>query len=50
MAKLNRAKIVTLEYAGKQSEAAILNQSSLTVTGSPLQVEKYYYEIFAEKN
>ena len=28
--KLDRAKIVTLEYAGKRSEAAILNQASPT--------------------
>ena len=38
VAKLDRAKIVTLEYAGKRSEAAILNQSSPTDAGSPLQV------------
>ena len=30
VAKLDRAKIVTLEYAGKRSEAAILNQASPT--------------------
>ena len=36
--KLDRAKIVTLEYAGKRSEAAILNQASPTDAVSPLQV------------
>jgi hypothetical protein len=40
VAKLDRAKIVTLEYAGKRSEAAILNQASPTDAGSPLQVER----------
>ncbi len=42
VAKLDRAKIVTLEYAGKRSEAAILNQGSPTDTGSPLQVERCF--------
>jgi adenine-specific DNA-methyltransferase len=42
VAKLDRAKIVTLEYAGKRSEAAILNQASPTETGSPLQVERCF--------
>jgi len=42
VAKLDRAKIVTLEYAGKRSEAAILNQSSPTDAGSPLQLERYF--------
>jgi DNA modification methylase len=42
VAKLDRAKIVTLEYAGKRSEAAILNQSSPTDAGSPLQVESCF--------
>ena len=42
VAKLDRAKIVTLEYAGKRSEAAILNQASPTDTGSPLQVERCF--------
>ena len=42
MAKLDRAKIVTLEYAGKRSEAAILNQVSPTDVGSPLQLERYF--------
>ncbi len=40
--KLDRAKIMTLEYAGKRSEAAILNQASLTDAGSPLQVERCF--------
>lgn len=40
--KLDRAKIVTLEYAGKRSEAAILNQASPTDAGSPLQVERCF--------
>ncbi len=40
--KLDRAKIVTLEYSGKRSEAAILNQSSPTDAGSPLQVERCF--------
>jgi len=31
--KLDGAKIVTLEYTGKRSEAAILNQSSPTDAG-----------------
>ena len=43
VAKLDRAKIVILEYAGKRSEAAILNQASPTDAGSPLQVERCYY-------
>ena len=42
VAKLDRAKIVTLEYAGKRSEAAILNQGSPTDAGSPLQVERCF--------
>jgi len=42
VAKLDRAKIVTLEYAGKRSEASILNQSSPTDAGSPLQVERCF--------
>jgi hypothetical protein len=42
VAKLDRAKIATLEYAGKRSEAAILNQSSPTDAGSPLQVERCF--------
>jgi len=42
VAKLDRAKIVTLEYAGKRSEAAVLNQTSPTDAGSPLQVERCF--------
>jgi adenine-specific DNA-methyltransferase len=42
VAKLDRAKVVTLEYAGKRSEAAILNQGSPTDAGSPLQVERCF--------
>jgi len=42
VAKLDRAKVVTLEYVGKRSEAAILNQVSPTDVGSPLQLERYF--------
>ncbi|NIA11716.1 MAG: hypothetical protein GWP10_18835, partial [Nitrospiraceae bacterium] len=42
VAKLDRAKVVTLEYAGKRSEAAILNQVSPMDAGSPLQVERCF--------
>jgi DNA modification methylase len=42
VAKLDRAKIATLEYAGKRSEAAILNQGSPTDAGSPLQIERCF--------
>ena len=42
VAKLDRAKVVPLEYVGKRSEAAILNQSSPTDAGSPLQVERCF--------
>ena len=49
VAKLDRAKIVILEYAGKRSEAAILNQASPTDAGSPFQVERCYYGILIEK-
>ena len=42
VAKLDRAKIASLEYAGKRSEAAILNQAFPTDTGSPLQVERCF--------
>ena len=42
VAKLDRAKIVTLEYAGKRSEAAILDQASPMDAGSPLQLERYF--------
>lgn len=34
---LNRASIPTIEYAGKRSEAAILNEASAFGAGSPLQ-------------
>lgn len=39
--KLDRANVVTLEYAGKRSEAAILNQVSLTEAGSSLKDKRY---------
>jgi len=42
VAALDRAKIATLEYAGKRSEAAILNQTSSVESGSPLQVERCF--------
>ena len=42
VAKLDRAKVVTLEYAGKRSEAAILNMTSPMDAGSPLQVERCF--------
>ncbi|MBA3036440.1 MAG: site-specific DNA-methyltransferase, partial [Desulfobacterium sp.] len=42
VAALDRAKIVTLEYSGKRSEAAILNQTLLVDAGSPLQVERCF--------
>jgi hypothetical protein len=42
VAKLDRAKVATIEYAGKRSEAAILNQASPTDAGSPLQVERCF--------
>lgn len=42
VAALDRAKIATLEYAGKRSEAAILNQSFSVDTGSPLQIERCF--------
>lgn len=44
VAKLDRAKIATLEYAGKRSEAAILNQTLLTEGGSPLQIERCFVD------
>jgi hypothetical protein len=44
VAKLDRARVVTLEYAGKRSEAAILNLASPTDAGSPLQVERCFSE------
>ncbi len=39
--KLDRANVVTIEYAGKRSEAAILNQVSLTDAGSSLKDKRY---------
>ena len=42
VAKLDRAKIATLEYAGKRSEAAIFNQTLLVDAGSPLQIERCF--------
>ena len=42
VAALDRAKIATLEYAGKRSEAAILNQAFLVEGGSPLQIERCF--------
>ncbi len=42
MATLNGVKIATLEYSGKRSEAAILNQTFLVDGGSPLQVERCF--------
>jgi len=42
VAKLDRAKIATLEYSGKRSEAIILSQTLLTEGGSPLQVERCF--------
>ncbi len=39
--KLDRANVVTIEYAGKRSEAAILNQVSLTEAGSSLKDKRY---------
>jgi DNA modification methylase len=42
VAQLDRAKIATLEYSAKRSEAAILDQGSPTDAGSPLQVERCF--------
>lgn len=39
--KLDRANVVTIEYAGKRSKAAILNQVSLTEAGSSLKDKRY---------
>lgn len=39
---LKDAKIPTIEYAGKRSEAAILNEASAFGGGSPLQLERYF--------
>lgn len=42
--RLERAKIATLEYAGKRSEAAVLNQTCFVDVGSPLQIERCFKE------
>jgi len=39
---LKDAKIPTIEYAGKRTEAAILNEASAFGGGSPLQLERYF--------
>jgi DNA modification methylase len=39
---LNSARIPTIEYAGKRSEAAILNEASAFGAGSPLQVVRFF--------
>jgi len=39
---LNNARIPTIEYAGKRSEAAILNEASAFGAGSPLQVVRFF--------
>jgi len=39
---LKDARIPTIEYAGKRSEAAILNEASAFGGGSPLQLERYF--------
>jgi DNA modification methylase len=39
---LKDSKIPTIEYAGKRSEAAILNEASAFGGGSPLQLERYF--------
>ena len=39
---LKDAKIPTIEYAGKRSEAAILNEATAFGGGSPLQLERYF--------
>ena len=39
---LKDAKIPTIEYAGKRSEAAILNEAAAFGGGSPLQLERYF--------
>lgn len=38
----NRASIPTIEYAGKRSEAAILNEASAFGSGSPLQLVRHF--------
>jgi len=40
---LNRASIPTIEYAGKRSEAAILNEASAFGAGSPLQPVRLFH-------
>ncbi len=42
VAKLNSASIPTIEYAGKRSEAAILNEASAFGAGSPLQILRFF--------
>jgi hypothetical protein len=42
--KLDRAKIPTIEYAGKRSKAAILAESGL-YQGAPLQVVRSFGEL-----
>jgi DNA modification methylase len=44
VAVLDKAKIATLEYSGKRSEAAILNQTFAMESGSPLQAERFFKE------
>ena len=39
---LNRASIPTIEYAGKRSEATILNEASAFGAGSPLQIVRFF--------
>lgn len=40
--KLEKYKIPTIEYAGKRSEALILNQAGMMGGGSPLQIERSF--------
>ncbi len=40
---LNGASIPTIEYAGKRSEAAILNEASAFGSGSPLQPVRFFH-------
>ena len=40
---LNRASIPTIEYAGKRSEAAILNEATAFGSGSPLQLLRHIH-------
>ncbi len=40
---LNRASIPTIEYAGKRSEAAILNEATAFGSGSPLQLLRHFH-------